>query len=262
MLIRFLLSACVVILASINVIGADVYSGTTGFHCGISTQGFYGNKRMDKNGSISTEVSFDWSEASLTFDSYSLFYPGGTYQNSKTWTVGPGQAETVSLTVTFDPLYLEKFDVGPVTMSPALESKYDVDGDGLRYGSYSSFGDVTFTGSYVVSGPTETKEGIFTADVLALSSQQFPEYHTLDTTNYPNSMVLKGFWGIGWNGPVTIMDETVDGRDVDMVITGISYAWTGGPISLTHTPEPSALLLITLGLLSLIYGWRGQRMHC
>lgn len=250
---------------------AEMFSGTTKDNASfrvrtslIIDEGVVDYGISMSGASANTVVDFDWSVPSMTFKSFVVNWDESSWSHDTRFTLLPGQTETLTTSLTFDSISASAGDFQSIALTPGLNGDYSVESgikNGMR-GSFPSF--LTVTGNWEVVGPTESDSGTFSVDLPIHSNNSFPGFHTLETADYPNEMVLRGGGNeIEWKETklnTYEVDTIVDGHRIQVDL----YVFKSPPISnitMTHIPEPSTFLLTALSLLGIVwYGWRPNRV--
>lgn len=242
---------------------ADTYSG---FNLGgggdIYTDGTpFGVKQSYYELTFDTTASFDWQAPSVTFESLQVHFGGTTTQMQHDFTIGPGQTETITLTVNYDPVDISVGQVGPVPLYAGTGGEYTID-DLIRYGSVGAFGDFTLTGSYELKGPTQTLSDTFSIQASNSSAIKYFSWDSINTTMYPTELLLAKpgntnnvTWMCGYS--TYEIQGIVDGHSVSMSIGHIRFN-PRGSYSLTPIPEPATMSLLALGSFPLLRRRRKQ----
>ena len=182
-------------------------------------------------------------------------------QATVTWTVSrlvPGTFDMVPITttVTIDPVTASKTDLGPQTLLQSVGTSLFTE-PGLVGSGADLFDPLTVTGSFSVTGPTETFSDSFSAtfDPHSVSGYRY------DVLDFPNTVQVKRHnLGTRWsNPPFVLFDGTVDGVPWDVELDRIIFDGGDADFS-TLVPEPSSLVLLGMSTLSLLaLAWRRRR---
>ncbi len=215
----------------------------------------------------------------------------------QSWVV-PGTVTIASITttITIDPFTVSLSDYGPLALSPPeVDGQYITtrdthhSEDGTFYpGERASFDPVVISGSYSIEGPTEVFAGTFNQTLQAGTYRSYwggergwdytyptPRigFHRYDITSYPNTVRAVQFndssnlsFGMpdGYLGhkPLTVFDGIVDGVPWEVQIRHMGFRGVGSNSdwgTLQAIPEPSSLVLLTMGTPTITIGWWRRR---
>jgi hypothetical protein len=209
---------------------------------------------LDFSGSIPGQVflhgdkvllaaDFNWSEPSMTISGVTLNSPLLIADGSATYTTGPGQYKTIRTEVTVSTFSYDIPSPGKFALIPSTSGNYTI----FDHQRTLPSNDITLTGTYKISGPTETVTGSFSA--MEHTLVQYLVGDTIDCSHYPAQVGFNYSAGTCWNFPLSI-NTTVDGVPVSI---GTIYVNAG-------TPEPSTLVLLGMSAFGLLaYGWRRRK---
>lgn len=198
---------------------------------------------------VSAEIDaiFDPSASTLTYVSQSFAAQGMTYQQTKSLTAGSGATEDITLSLHIDAGTATQTDLGPFTMAPTAGGVYRLYQD-LYPGTWS----INVTGSYTLTGPTQSISGTFAEQQFAYLWLGVPPNWEFDPTGLPGSGKLVGDQVLSWNPKYpdpNVIDATVDGVPITVSLPEDEWSFGSSSVILTAVPEPIQLgLVIGAGL--------------
>jgi hypothetical protein len=167
---------------------------------------------------------------------------------------------TVHNTITLNPFRVSATNVGPLALSSNLPSGTLYIEENLD-GAYGAFGNLDLSGEYLIEGPTETFSGSFAFSVPPDPAYQFPKSE-LKPTDFPSSVSLGGgnwsHFNLRYEAIPPVFEDTVDGLPIIFHIENIFFheaTW----LPLAVIPEPSTLVLLSMGALTITFGWWRRR---
>lgn len=203
---------------------------------------------MNSEAQIYAEI--DDSNNSFKISNLAVFSATTTQSYTKSVTVGLGQTVDFDIELTVKEFSFQSSELVESLLTPESGGFFSVETTGQLY----SFTLDPIIFDYTITGPTETISGSSSAlPVSELLVNYFGSSTTVDTNNYPNSIVLGDlFYSLRYGADFTIFDEVVDGAQLDM-----SVIWGGNQlhsedsdIFFASVPEPSSFTLI-LGAVAL-----------
>jgi hypothetical protein len=226
------------------------------------TSGTYGNTLTSiGNGASSFLIAIDESALTLKYDEIKIQFPQSTFSYSTTLTVGLGQTATFKTDITVNAFTLTYDASEALALTPTLNGQFTIGVPTLP-----AFGSLALSGSYKVTGPTQTAQGTFqTPTVPALGAANAFRWGTFDSTGYPETSSLMGGSGaaftptrLRWAGLGPILDTTVDGVNVsvsffDSTAAQAVTASQIGDVALRKVPEPGVAGLGVAGMGLLVF---------
>ena len=254
-------SALACVLASIVIPSHAVTTNMAGQKVGASfsfpTGGTYGSRTTTLFEGVSDfSIAIDETALTLTYDLITIQFPQSTFSYSTTLTIGLGQTATFKTDVTINSFTLTYDSSEALTLTPTVNGQFTIASP-----TALDFASLALSGSYTVTGPTQTVQGTFqTPTATVAGGANGFRWATFDSTGYPDTSSLVGGVGpslpisnrIRWVGLGPIVDTTVDGVDIDVsfldsVATQAVTAGQIGNVPLSQVPEPGVAGLVAAG---------------
>ncbi len=222
------------------------------------TDGTYGTTMTALgSGASSFLIAIDDSALTLTYDAITIQFPQSTFSYSTTLTVGLGQTATFKTDITVNAFTVTYDGSQALALTPTLNGQFTIANP-----TVPAFRPLALSGSYKVTGPTQTSEGTFqTPTVSALGAAAAFRWSTFDSTGYPETSSLVGGMStipqVRWNGMGSILNTTVDGVNVNVSFRDSSIqsvlAAQIGDVALRKVPEPGVAGLAMAGMGLLVF---------
>lgn len=220
---------------------------------------------------IATQVGFqitvDPTAQTLSFDEVRVQTAAFTISRTSTITVGFGQTKTFTETLNVNPMVWSASDSHIETLVPGVNGAYTIQGVDTSFSYLSSdpasyvTGSATATGTYTITGPTQTVTGSFsqtlnaTGEMILGSATEFHGPVTLGTSNYPATLELGGsassyfiFSFVNTDLPIS---DVVDGTSIQTGLGGSGFGENNNTIffDTVYTNTNSVPLSLTAGTL-------------
>lgn len=221
----------------------------------LATSGTYGGGTRMLANNATFGVAVDDSALTLTYEALSMQVPGFTTSNTVTFTAGLGQTADVTTTITYDPFTILYTGAQVLALTATTGGNYSI-----QFPSAMAFAALAFSGSYTVTGPTQSVSGNFApASVAQAGAGNGFRWANFNSTGYPASsslttptsapVALMPHWAV----PGNIIDVTVDGAHVTADLGQATLNSGGyGTILLTQVPEPGCMALGFIAALGLL----------
>jgi hypothetical protein len=232
-------------------------------------------------GSAGVEFSVDPSAQTLRFDQFRISTAPTSLTRTQTITTGFGSTATFTTTLTFDAMVFSITNgVASHPLSAGLNGSYAIQNT-AQEGYSTVVGSFYFSGSYVVSGPTQTVSGTFNIPAASANSSFYMTVpDTIQTSNFPEQLSLSRsdngnkFYTFldmrSGSGSSYLTTTTNDNHFVNTVVDGQQIQWgfwraqfegtygSAQPGSLAAVPEPE-IYATAAGLACLAYAASRKR---
>ncbi len=172
--------------------------------------------------SAGQQITVDPTALTLSFDGFQILTAPLTISKQIQITAGFGQVKTYNLSLNFYAKVFSFNDGGAAhSLSPTTGGNYEILNTG-NLGYVTPVGGASLTGTYSVTGPTQSATGSFNVPINGYSYMMVP--NTLNTSSYPDRLTLShsnGYFYTSFNFPqggssgVDFIDATVDGATMD-----------------------------------------------
>ena len=165
----------------------------------------------------------------------------------------------ITTTVTLAPVSISKGTSGPFALTPhpnlpgqLLEPLDTIDNPA----SFDPYTPVAVTGSYTISGPTQTFSGTFAHSFRPTITSDY----VYDVSNFPTKVIARRDLPVVFTDTsnLVLFNGNVDGVPWDIAVNSLVFDGDSAfTTTLLRVPEPSSMVLAALGLLGLAaWGWR------
>jgi hypothetical protein len=222
----------------------------------------------DDSSTRSISVEVDTVAPSLKYNELSFNSSGVTTSFTDSYTIGFGETTNITTSLTFNEIVTSlASNTEPLGLTPTSGGIFNVSNPACSITGVC-FEQLTVSGTYEISGPTETQMGAFSLQLetgYAWGTSEFVNYD-LDTNSFPSELVLTG-------SPYLMSFGNYDNSDLlfDVVVDGVNHSssfnyvtfldTTGSVLSPSTVPIPSAIWLFSSGLLGLIGLSRRTQKH-
>jgi hypothetical protein len=156
---------------------------------------------------------------SLTYDRQAFFTRPLTRYFQRAFTVGLGKTVDVTLSLTFNRISTAQLNFGPLDLTPTAGAAYDVE-----YRAYPAAWSYDVSGSYTLTGPTQTASGTFRKTRHIYLNNRNPVWD-FDSAGYPDESSLVGRQLMQWTSSDApqLIDATVDGAHILLTSGGENW---------------------------------------
>lgn len=205
---------------------------------------------------ISVEV--DDVAPSLKYNELSFNSSGATTSFTDSYTIGFGETTDITTSLTFNEVATSLVSsTEPLGLTPTSGGVFNVSNPACSI-TGACFELLTVSGTYEISGPTETQMGVFSLQLEtghAWGTSEFVNYD-LDTNSFPSELVLTGspyLMSFGnYDSSGLLFDAVIDDVNHSSSFNYVTFLdTTGSVLTPSSVPIPSAVWLFSSGLIGL-----------
>lgn len=242
------------VLVGVKQAPGERYAGQASTGVTMSINGSYSS--MGGNigtAAVSIDLTLDTDSLTVLYNSVAVSATELSATFTDDFTVGIGETTTITTVIEFDPIVHSAVNFGPLQLTPGTGGLFDIEDGNPAFGN-----TFLMIGSYRISGPTESKDGVFSLPFNLTDFWTHVPNYRLDANQFPSAITLvhrpQSWLGYSNNSDYQPdFGDYVDGVPIDVDLRGMWFQ-SQEDILLSPVPEPSALTLVAFGLLGLLAG--------